>query len=62
MELPRFERQLRSWLFGPLNAEERAAYDEIASNRGRIRDAAESMGEKAERLRAAARALRQSKR
>jgi hypothetical protein len=62
IELPRFERRLRSWLFEPLSAEERAACDEIASNLGRIRDAADSIGERAERLRAlAAAALRRKK-
>ena len=61
IELPRFERQLRSWPFEALSAEERAACDEIATNLGRIRDAAESVGEKAERLRASARALQRSR-
>jgi hypothetical protein len=54
IELPRFEQQLRGWLFEPLSPEERAACDEIAANLGRIREAADFMSGKAERLRAAA--------
>ena len=62
IELPRIEQQLQGWLFEQLSPEERAACDEIAANLGRIREAAESIGEKAERVRgAAARALRQRK-
>jgi hypothetical protein len=63
MELPRFERQLRGWLLQALSAEERAACEEIAANVAQVRDAAQSMSQKAERLRAAASAaLRQSRR